>query len=129
MPRDFSRTDRVADQIQKELSLMIIQEINDPRVGMITLSGVEVSKDLAHAKIFVSVMAEKSADETIKALNKAAGFLRSLLAKKIKMRIIPTLHFIYDDTTLKANRISRLIDEACSENSPAKKNPSDKPSE
>lgn len=114
MARDFSRTDRVADLIQRELALLIHQHINDPRVGIITLSRVQISKDLAHAKIFVNVMMEEAATESIKTLNKASGFLRGLLAKRLKMRVVPHLFFIYDDTTIKATRLARLIDQACS---------------
>ncbi len=112
MPRDFKRTDRVADVMQKEISQIIRQEINDPRVGLVTISLVQVSKDLSHAKVFVSVMSETQAVETLKALNKAAGFFRGVLAKRLKMRIIPALNFVYDDTTLKAIRLSKIIDDA-----------------
>lgn len=118
MPSDFSRTDRVADLIRRELAQIIHQEVNDPRIGIITLSTIKLSKDLAHAKIYVNVMMEQTAVETIKTLNKASGFLRGLLAKRLKIRIVPHLFFVYDDTTIKANRISRLIDEACSPKRP-----------
>jgi ribosome-binding factor A len=113
MARDFSRTDRVADAIQRELAQIIQREVKDPRVGMITIAEVKVSKDLAYAKIFVSVILEDQAQETVKALNRAAGFLRAALAKKVKIRVMPELTFIYDDTTLKANKLAKLIDEAC----------------
>lgn len=113
MAREFNRTDRVAHAIHKEIAQIIQREIKDPRIGIITISQVKVSKDLAYAKIYVSVMSEECAKETIQALNKAAGFLRGLLAKSIKMRVMPSLSFVYDDTTLKANRLSRLIDDAC----------------
>jgi ribosome-binding factor A len=112
MARDFSRTDRIADVIQKELAQIIQKEMKDPRVGLVTIAGVKVSKDLAYAKIFVSVMNEEHADETIKTLNKAAGFFRALLAKRIQIRVMPNLSFVYDDTTIKANRLSKLIDDA-----------------
>ena len=121
MARDFNRTDRIADVIQRELSQLIHQEVKDPRVGMVTISAVEVSRDLSHAKVHVSVMSENLAAESIEGLNKAAGFLRALLAKRIKLRIIPFLRFVYDDTTIKANYISRLIDEACATEKPPKK--------
>lgn len=112
MARDFKRTDRVADVIQRELAQIIHQEVKDPRVGIITLAGVKVSKDLAYAKVYVSVMSEETAAECIKTLNNAASFLRVLLAKRLKLRVMPALSFVYDDTTIKANRLSRLIDEA-----------------
>lgn len=112
MARDFNRTDRIADVMQRELSVIIQQELKDPRVGMITIADVRVSKDLAYAKVFVSVMMEEKAEETLEGLNKAAGFLRAQIAKRMSIRVIPQLSFVYDDTTIKANRISRLIDNA-----------------
>lgn len=112
MARDFNRTDRIADVIQKELAQIIHQEMKDPRVGLITLAQVKVSKDLSHAKIYVSVMLEENATQALEALNKASGFLRAQLAKRIQMRVMPILSFVYDDTTIKANRLSKLIDDA-----------------
>ncbi len=112
MPKDFNRTDRIGDLIQKELAQIIQQEMKDPRVGMLTILDVKVSKDLNYAKIYVSVMQEEKAKETLDTLNKASGFLRGLLAKRIQIRIMPNLSFVYDDTTIKANRLSKLIDEA-----------------
>lgn len=112
MSRDFKRTDRIADAIQKELSVIIQHELKDPRVGMVTLAGVKVARDLAHARIFVSVMFEETAQESIAALNNAAAFLRVRLAKRVQLRIMPQLSFVYDDTTVKANHLSRLIDAA-----------------
>lgn len=114
MARDFSRTDRIGDVMQRELSSIIQQELKDPRVSMVTIAEVKVSKDLAYAKVYVSVMMEEKAKETLEGLNKAAGFLRAELAKRMSIRIIPKLSFVYDDTTIKANRISRLIDDAVS---------------
>lgn len=110
MARDFSRTDRIGDVMQRELSVIIMQELKDPRVSMLTIAEVKVSKDLAHAKVFVSVMMEEKAAETLEGLNKAAGFLRAQLAKRMSLRVIPQLSFVYDDTTIKANRISKMID-------------------
>ncbi|HRE31548.1 MAG TPA: 30S ribosome-binding factor RbfA [Candidatus Berkiella sp.] len=112
MARDFSRTDRIADVMQRELSVLIREELKDPRVSMVTISEIKVSKDLAYAKVFVSVMMEEKAKETLEGLNKAAGFLRGQLARKMTIRVMPQLTFVYDDTTIKANRISRLIDDA-----------------
>ena len=113
MPRDFKRTDRVADAIQKELAQIIQQEIKDPRIGMVTISGVKVSKDLAYAKIYVNVMPDEMALESVKTLNSASGFMRTLLSKRINTRTIPSLSFVYDETTLKANRLNKLIEQAC----------------
>lgn len=112
MARDFNRTDRIGDVMMRELSVIIQQELKDPRVSMVTIAEVRVSKDLAYAKVFVSVMMEEKAAETLEGLNKAAGFLRAQLAKRMSIRVIPQLRFVYDDTTIKANRISKMIDDA-----------------
>lgn len=121
MPRDFKRTDRIADVMQRELSQIIQKEMKDPRISMVTISEIKVSKDLSFAKVFVSVMFEEKAEETLKALNNAAKFLRTELARKIQIRTMPQLIFIYDDTTIKANQISKLIDEAIKQDNAAKK--------
>ena len=112
MPKEFSRIDRVADLIQKDLAMIIQREMQDPRVGMVTISRVKISKDLAHAKIFVTVLPDEAAASSLETLNKAAGFLRGGLAKRIKIYKIPALFFIYDEDSLKATRLSKLIDEA-----------------
>jgi ribosome-binding factor A len=121
MPRDFKRTDRIADVMQRELSQIIQKEMKDPRISMVTIAEIKISKDLSFAKVYVSVMFEEKAEETMRTLNSAAKFLRSELAKKIQMRTMPQLTFVYDDTTIKANRISKLIDEAIKQDNPAKK--------
>jgi len=112
MPKEFSRLDRIADVMQKEIAQLIQRELRDPRISMMTISHIKVSKDLSHAKVYVSVMHEEKAEETIATLNRAAGFLRGALAKRIQLRIMPALNFVYDDTNIRANRLSRLIDEA-----------------
>jgi ribosome-binding factor A len=109
MPREFSRLDRIADLIQKELAQIIQRELNDPRVGMLTISQVKV---LAHAKVSVTVFQEAQVTETIATLNRAAGFLRGALAKRVKIRVMPALVFIYDDSFIKADRLTKLIDQA-----------------
>jgi len=109
MGHDFSRTDRVAELIQKELASMIYREMKDPRVQLVTICYVKISKDLKYAKVFVSVMDETRAEETIDALKKAAGFFRGLLAKRMQMRSVPRLDFVYDDTVVRASRLSQLI--------------------
>ncbi len=107
------RLSRVADVIQRELAMLIQREITDPRLGMVTVSDVEVSKDFQHAKVFVTVMGEQgSAEESVSVLNKAAKFLRKELASKIKLRVIPQLRFYFDASISQGSRISALIDEA-----------------
>ena len=126
------RVQRVADQIQRELATLIQMEVNDPRVGMVSVTGVEVSRDIAHAKVFVTVLNTLTDDsqinestlsepgdldkleikENIDALNKAAGFLRSLLAKRLSTRSVPKLRFYYDGSIAHGQQLSSLIDSA-----------------
>lgn len=115
MAKDFSRSDRVAEQIRRELADLLQFEVKDPRVGMVTITEVEVSGDMAHAKIFYSapVQDKPSAQaELQKGLEKSAGFLRSQLGKRMMLRTVPQLHFIYDISIDQGMKISRLIDEA-----------------
>jgi len=107
------RLRRVADQIQRELSDLLRAELKDPRVGLITLTGVEVSPDLAHAKIFYTTLAEgASLDETSAGLARAAGFLRTRLGRRLRLRVTPELHFHYDASVERGVRLSQLIDAA-----------------
>ncbi|MGI9250507.1 MAG: 30S ribosome-binding factor RbfA [Pseudohongiellaceae bacterium] len=119
-----SRVQRVADQLQRELALLIQTEVDDPRLGMVSVTGIEVSSDLAYAKVFVTVMhttAKQAASleieesvktESVKTLNKAAGYLRTLLAKRLKMRTVPSLQFRYDESISRGQQLSELIDKA-----------------
>jgi ribosome-binding factor A len=109
------RAGRIAEQIQRELAELIQLEVKDPRVGLVTLTGVEVTPDYAHAKVYFTSM--KSADDALKAkaaLEHAAGFLRSQLAHRMKLRITPQLHFVHDTSVEYGVRLSQLIDEAVS---------------
>jgi ribosome-binding factor A len=116
MAQEYSRTQRVADQIQRELAGLIQREVKDPRVGMATVSAVEVSRDLSHAKVFVTILNggedKEEIRESIKALNNASGFLRSQLGQRMKLRIVPTLRFHFDDSLSRGNYLSNLIDQA-----------------
>ncbi|MBX9904765.1 MAG: 30S ribosome-binding factor RbfA [Burkholderiales bacterium] len=124
MPKDFSRGRRIADQIQRELSEIIRLELKDPRVDLITITDVEVTQDNAHAKIFFTALGEPVQQEAAtKALNHAAGFLRSALAKSIKLRTVPQLHFHYDISVERGVRLSKLIDDAVSGTGADKKRP------
>ncbi|MAY36110.1 MAG: ribosome-binding factor A [Spongiibacteraceae bacterium] len=112
---DFSRTQRVADFLKKELGSLIQFQIRDPRVGMVSITDVEVSRDLSHAKVFVTVMGtdtEEEAKESLKVLNRAAGFLRSKVAKSHNARTTPALKFVYDSSVRRGEYMSRLIDTA-----------------
>ena len=116
--RGFSRTDRIADQIQRDLALLLYREIKDPRVGLPTISGVKVSRDLAYADVHITFMAIDDPDKVKQALtvlNNASGLLRSLLSKSIKLRVMPRLRFHYDQTIVEGPRISALINAAVAE--------------
>ncbi|MBN1379733.1 MAG: 30S ribosome-binding factor RbfA [Gammaproteobacteria bacterium] len=112
MPKDYPRHQRVGDQIQRELAELIRTEIKDPRLSpMVTVAEVRVSSDLSQARIFITVLDDKG-KQTVEALNHAEGFLRSQLGKKMRLRIVPHLHFVYDTTAESGERLSSLIDQA-----------------
>lgn len=118
MAKEYSRTQRVADQMQRELALLIQREVRDPRVGMITVTAAEVSRDLAHAKIFITLMGEAGDDDialNLAALKDAAGFLRAQLGRVMKLRSIPQLHFFYDESVRRGVHLSSLIERAVAE--------------
>jgi len=107
------RLRRVADQIQRELSELLRAELKDPRVGMITLTGVEVSPDLAYANVFFTTLADAESLTRIEAgLARAAGFLRSQLGKRLRLRITPEIRFKHDVSVERGVRLSQLIDAA-----------------
>lgn len=115
MAREYSRSQRVADFIQKELANLIQQQLRDPRVGMVSITGVDISRDMAHAKVFITVLGQDSASEakeSVDVLNQAAGFLRSLLAKQNTARTTPKLRFYFDDSVMRGQYLSGLIDRA-----------------
>jgi len=112
MPNDFSRTDRIAEQIKRELATLIRNHVKDPRVGMVAILDVNVTKDLAQAKVYFDTLDAESHKDCEIGLNRAAGFLRRELGRTIQLRATPSLKFIYDDTELKANQLSHIIDKA-----------------
>ena len=118
MPNDFSRTDRIAEQIKRELAVLIRNHVKDPRIGMVAILDVKVTKDLAHAKVFFDTLDAETHEASEQGLNRAAGFLRRELGRAIKLRATPSLKFIYDDTELKANTLSHLIDQAVASDKP-----------
>jgi len=111
MAKDYARTDRVAEQIQRELAELVRLQLKDPRVRMVTLTGVEVARDYSHAKVFYTTLngASKAVQE---GLERASGFLRSQLAHAMKLRITPQLHFVYDGSVERGAHLSQLIDRA-----------------
>ena len=111
--RGFARSERVNDQIQRDLSDIIRSELKDPRVGMVTLTAVEVTPDYAHATVFFTQLEGKnSIEDTLFGLQKAAGFLRSELGKRIKIHQIPQLKFKFDESLERGIALSALIDQA-----------------
>lgn len=105
---------RVADQIQKDLSEIIAFELKDPRVGMITLSEVQLTPDYAHAKVYFTTFKDdpETIKQTVEGLQKASGFLRNLLGKRLHIHTLPQLHFVHDVSTMRGMALSALIDQA-----------------
>ena len=112
MPREFNRSERAAGSLRRELATIIQMELKDPDVGFIGLSDVEVSRDLAHARVFVTVFEADKADATIRALNQASGWLRSKLGQAMRIRSVPELHFHHDSSVETGRHMDELIDSA-----------------
>ncbi len=115
MPKEFSRTQRVGDQIQRELATVLQLEMKDPRLGMVTVSGVDVSRDMAIATVYVTFLGiegQKAIDQAVEVLTDAAGYLRTELSRRMRMRFTPQLRFRYDESLVRGRRLSSLIDEA-----------------
>jgi ribosome-binding factor A len=113
MPKEFQRSTRVAEQIQRELAGMMSRVLEDPRAGMVTVTAVEVSKDLSHAKVFVSSIGGSLPNQDlVAALQHASGFMRHELGRAMKLRIQPELRFVYDETEERAARLEALIAKA-----------------
>ena len=111
--KSFSRKDRVAEQIRRELAELIRTELKDPRVGMISITDVEVTADYAHAKVFFSTLAgSEHVAEVMTGLQKASGFLRRELGKRISIHMTPQLHFVFDQSLERGADLSKLIQEA-----------------
>ena len=114
MAREYARTDRVGQQIQKEIAVILMREIKDPRLSMTTVSAVEVTRDLAYAKIFVTFFNDNQdeIDASLEVLAEAEGYIRSLLGKRLRARIMPHLRFVYDSSMSEGVRMSALVDRA-----------------
>lgn len=111
MAREFKRSARVASQMQKELAVIVQQDIKDPRIGFITVNEVELSKDLTSAKIYITALGadEQGQKDNIKWLNDAAPFIRSEMGKRMRLRSVPYIKFYYDDSFEKGMRVSELL--------------------
>jgi ribosome-binding factor A len=115
MAKEYSRTQRVADHLQRELAGLIQREVRDPRLGMVSITGVDVSRDMGHAKVhFTLLTADESDDveESTAVLNKAAGFLRSQLSRDSSMRSVPQLRFYFDASVGRGRYLEDLISKA-----------------
>ena len=118
MPREFKRSDRVADALQRSLAHTIQMEIRDPRVGLVNINSVNVTRDLANAKVYVTFVGVDSDDDSeasVEILNNAANYLRNLVAKDLSMRSTPRIRFYYDKTAVHGQILSNLIDRAVAE--------------
>lgn len=113
MPKNPARVSRVAEQIQRDLAELIRLEVKDPRVTLVTVTGVDVTRDYAHAKVhFTTLQGEALAVESTQALQRASGFLRSELSHRLKLRCVPQLHFVYDTSVERGVHLSKLIEQA-----------------
>ena len=111
-PRGFQRSERVAEQVRRDLAELIRTELKDPRVGMVSLTAVELTPDYAHAKIFFTTLNVAQLEEIQRGLKRAAGFLRRELGRRIHIHTLPELHFIYDNSLERGASLSQLIDQA-----------------
>lgn len=113
MPAGFSRSERVAEQIRRELAELIRLELKDPRVNLVTITAVEITPDYAHAKVYYTTLA--SAEQRVeleRGLKHSAGFLRREIGRRVRIHHNPELHFIYDSSVERGSHLSQLIDEA-----------------
>ena len=119
MPREFSRTQRIADQIQRDLAGILQLEMRDPRLGMVTINEVKVSQDLSYSDIYVTFLGIDESKESFKTatkvLNQASGYLRTRLGKALRLRFVPALRFHYDESLLRGQHLTTLIERAVSD--------------
>ncbi len=112
MPREFSRSERMAEQLRRELAEIVRDEIKDPRLGFVSFTEVRMSRDLSHAVIYCSVLNSEDQVESIEVLNRAVGFIRKEIANRIRARIVPTLKFVVDESVTRGVAMDELISEA-----------------
>ena len=112
MPKEYSRSQRMAEQVRRELAELVRDEIKDPRVHWVSFSAVKLSKDLSNAVVYFTVMNDEEREQTLQALNNAAGFLRRQLAQRLRARIVPHLKFIHDDSIERGTSMEALIAKA-----------------
>jgi ribosome-binding factor A len=108
--KEYSRSERVADQIQREVAEIISQELEDPRIGRVTVSGSSLSKDLSNATLYITLPVDGDVKLVLEGLNRASGFVRRRLGQRVRMRYVPRLRFAHDATLDRATRVGELID-------------------
>ncbi len=130
MMKEHGRSQRVAGQLQRELAIIIQSELKDPRLGLVTVSSVDVSKDLSHARVYFTLLGDDlDRDRAVGILNKAGGFMRHLVGQRMRLRIIPQLRFIYDTSVERGTSLSELIDSAVASDQMATKDRNEENSE
>ena len=112
MPKDYPRSDRLASQIQRELANLVRNNLKDPRLSAPSILEVQVNNDLSQAKVYFSVLNPDDAEQNLRALKHASGYLQREIGKVLKSRITPKLVFIYDDSDIRGRTMSELIDSA-----------------
>lgn len=119
MARDFPRSRRVAEQLQRELAEILRTELDDPRLRLVTVTEVQLTRDLESAKVYFTVLdPESHALQAMTILNRAAGFIRSQLGPRMRLRLVPQLSFVYDTSVARGAWLSSLIEEAMSKSVP-----------
>ena len=112
MPREFSRSARVSEVIQREVANIIQTGMNDPRAAAVTITHTKMTRDMSSARIYFIMQGdEQTVKETEKALNKAAGFIRHELSNRVDLRYLPKLYFSYDQSIERSLRVGKLIDD------------------
>ncbi|KDN10840.1 30S ribosome-binding factor RbfA [Gilliamella sp. Imp1-1] len=112
MAKAFNRSYRVGHELQKEIAIILQREIKDPRLGMVTVSGVDISRDLSYAKVFVTFLNDDDPqviEQGLTVLNDAKGYIRTLIGKAMRLRIIPEIKFFYDESLVKGMQMSSLV--------------------
>ncbi|TSJ90377.1 30S ribosome-binding factor RbfA [Gilliamella apicola] len=112
MAKAFNRSSRVGHELQKEIAIILQREIKDPRLGMVTVSSVDISRDLSYAKVFVTFLNDDDPqviEQGLNVLNDAKGYIRTLIGKAMRLRIIPEIKFFYDESLVKGMQMSSLV--------------------
>jgi ribosome-binding factor A len=107
----YKRSDRVGDLLREEVADIIMYKLKDPRIGFVTVTGVDLSADLKLAKVYVSVMKEEETEQTLAVLNSSKHFIRSVLTKRLKMKFIPSIEFRLDTSIAYGFKIDKLLNE------------------